>query len=908
MNKAEKDQTDDLSAHNHVNESLLEQYKLFASISDGSTDAIYVKDIHGRYLLFNKEAARTVGKKPEDVIGKDDFSIFPAHEAEAIVDGDRKIMESRMSSTYEEVVTTVDGIVTYLSTKGPTFDTEGKVSGLFGIARDITERKRMENSLLANEKSHKVILQTALDGYWLVDMQHRILEVNDAYCQMSGFSKLELLSMSIPDLEVLETLEDVNGRIQKIIAKGELRFESKHRCKDRNVIDVEVSVRYLPAEKLMVVFTRDITKRKLAEEALKKSEERYRGLLTNMDVGIVAHRADTSIAMCNSAASQLLGLSENQMKGKVAIDPEWKFLDINNNPLALDEYPVNRILSSRKPMRNQILAVMRPVTNDVVWLSVNGFPVLDNTGAIAEILINFIDVTELKHAEGALKERDKQFRKLTELAPVGIYLTTSDGNCMYANPAWCKMAGLSLEEALGTGWINGLHPDDRNLVFCNWKKMVESQGQWGHEYRFMTSEGKITWVYGLATSQYDTSGKITLYVGVNQNITERKQLEEEREKSEQQRNQMQKLESLGILAGGIAHDFNNLMGGIFGYIDMACEETKDDKVKSYISKAMSSIDRARALTQQLLTFAKGGAPIQEIGHLFPLVQETAKFALSGSNVSCNFDVSHDLWACNFDKNQIGQVIDNLIINAQQAMPVGGVIELTARNISLTVKDHPFLSTGNYVRIALKDTGIGIPNELISKIFDPFFTTKTKGHGLGLATCYSIIHRHGGCIDVESEPGKGSTFKVYLPASSQSVLSDLKKSTQRHKGSGTILVMDDEEIMRETIQDMLGTFGYFVVCKENGNDAIDFFKEEMKEKRTPAAMIFDLTVPGGMGGEVAIEEIRKLNRNIPVFVASGYADDPIMVNPTEYGFTASICKPFRIGDLSDMLNKYLEPKR
>jgi CheY-like chemotaxis protein len=267
-------------------------------------------------------------------------------------------------------------------------------------------------------------------------------------------------------------------------------------------------------------------------------------------------------------------------------------------------------------------------------------------------------------------------------------------------------------------------------------------------------------------------------------------------------------------------------------------------------------------------------------------------------------MSHDLWACNFDKNQIGQVIDNLIINAQQAMPVGGVIELTARNISLAVKEHPLLSSGNYVRIALRDTGIGIPNEMISKIFDPFFTTKAKGHGLGLATCYSIIHRHGGCIDVESEPGKGSTFKVYLPASTESSLSTAKKPIQTHKGSGTILVMDDEVIMRETIHDMLGTFGYFVVCKENGNDAVDFFKEEMKENRTFAAMIFDLTVPGGMGGEVAIEEIRKLNKNIPAFVASGYADDPVMKNPTEYGFKASICKPFRKVELSDMLNKYL----
>jgi PAS domain S-box-containing protein len=370
----------------------------------------------------------------------------------------------------------------------------------------------------------------------------------------------------------------------------------------------------------------------------------------------------------------------------------------------------------------------------------------------------------------------------------------------------------------------------------------------------------------------------------------------------------QKLESLGVLAGGIAHDFNNLMCGIFGYMDMALKETKETKVTTYLSKAMNTIDRARALTGQLLTFAKGGAPIQKIDHLFPFVEETAKFALSGSSVLCNFDVPPDLWACNFDKNQIGQVIDNLIINAQQAMPVGGTIELSARNISLAEKEHPVLEKGDYVKISIKDSGIGIPKELLAKLFDPFFTTKEKGHGLGLATCYSIINRHGGCIDVESEQGKGSTFKVYLPASTENVSSARKKTDKTHKGNGIFMVMDDEEVIRDTISAMLETLGYTIVTKDNGKDAINFFISETKANRKIAGMIFDLTVPGGMGGKAAIEEIRKLNKNIPAFVASGYADDPVMKNPNEYGFMASISKPFRLKALVEMLNRYMKPKK
>jgi signal transduction histidine kinase/CheY-like chemotaxis protein len=425
------------------------------------------------------------------------------------------------------------------------------------------------------------------------------------------------------------------------------------------------------------------------------------------------------------------------------------------------------------------------------------------------------------------------------------------------------------------------------------------------EFRVQVPGRAIQWIFSRSIPEKLEDGSITWY-GFNADITDRKKAEEEHLNYEQQLQQNQKLESLGVLAGGIAHDFNNLMGGIFGYIDLAKDESKDANVISHLSKAITTIDRARALTRQLLTFAKGGAPIRQIGNLFPFVQETAQFALSGSNVSCRFDVPRDLWACNFDKNQIGQVIDNLIINAQQAMPVGGTIELSARNITLENNEHPSLAKGNYVRLSVKDSGVGIPRELIAKIFDPFFTTKAKGHGLGLATCYSIIKRHDGCIDVKSEPGKGSTFKVYLPAADETVSSAITTTAETHSGHGTFLVMDDEFILRETIGDMLETFGYTVVGKENGKDAIDFFAAETKANRKISGMIFDLTVPGGMGGMAAITEIRKTNTEIPAFVASGYADDPVMKKPAEFGFTASICKPFKKSELSEMLNNYMKP--
>jgi two-component system, cell cycle sensor histidine kinase and response regulator CckA len=269
-----------------------------------------------------------------------------------------------------------------------------------------------------------------------------------------------------------------------------------------------------------------------------------------------------------------------------------------------------------------------------------------------------------------------------------------------------------------------------------------------------------------------------------------------------------------------------------------------------------------------------------------------------------FEVQDDLWLCEVDKNQISQVVENFVINAQQAMPNGGTITVSAQNISLSANEHASLPAGKYVQLSIQDEGVGIPEDFLPRIFDPYYTTKPKGHGLGLTTCYSIITRHGGDIDVESEPGKGSTFNLYLPASVKSAETSGGKSTGKHAGQGTFLVMDDEEAIRLITKKMLESLGYTVVLKENGQGAVEFFETELKANRKVAGMIFDITIPGGMGGKEAIAEIRKLCSETPAFVASGYSTDPIMANPTEYGFTASIRKPYRMADLSEMLEKHL----
>jgi PAS domain S-box-containing protein len=376
-------------------------------------------------------------------------------------------------------------------------------------------------------------------------------------------------------------------------------------------------------------------------------------------------------------------------------------------------------------------------------------------------------------------------------------------------------------------------------------------------------------------------------------------------KTEEALRNTQRLESIGVLAGGIAHDFNNLLGGIFGYLSLAIDENHDKKTGQYLAKIMETMDRARSLTRQLLTFSKGGAPVRKRGPLFPFIQETAQFALSGANVSCFFDIEPGLRRCDFDKNQIGQAIDNIVINAQQAMPSGGAITITARNVLLAEQQVGVLKKGLYVRLSVKDTGIGIPSDILPRIFDPFFTTKQKGSGLGLATAFSIITRHEGYIEVQSSPGNGATFHVYLPAASEAgEIIPQEPLLAQHRGQGTIIIMDDEEVMRDTLSSMLNAYGYSVIQLHDGSEVLPRFKETVAHKQRPVAIILDLTVPGGMGGKEAGSILRSYDKTVPIFISSGYAEDPILANPENYGFTGSITKPYMKSELAALLEKLL----
>jgi CheY-like chemotaxis protein len=371
---------------------------------------------------------------------------------------------------------------------------------------------------------------------------------------------------------------------------------------------------------------------------------------------------------------------------------------------------------------------------------------------------------------------------------------------------------------------------------------------------------------------------------------------------------VEKLQSVGTLAGGIAHDFNNLLTAILGNITIAQRQIKpENEAYHWLEEAEGATVRARELTQQLLTFSKGGAPVKTLVSISKLINDTAKFTLRGSKSNLELSLPLDIWAIEADEGQLSQVIQNIVLNADEAMPNGGTIHIRAKNTYIDELKSPSLPKGNYILIEIQDEGIGMSKEQLKRIYEPYYSTKQKGSGLGLSTSYSIVKNHGGYLTAKSKPNIGSTFHIYLPATNEP-LPDIEYATKAPiTGSGKILVMDDQESIRLLLSNMLPISGYQVEITSNGLEAINKFAEAKNSGSPFDAVILDLTVPGGIGGEKTIERLLEIDPDIKVAVSSGYSDDPIMTNYKEHGFSAVIKKPFGVSDIEKILHILLADK-
>jgi PAS domain S-box-containing protein len=518
---------------------------------------------------------------------------------------------------------------------------------------------------------------------------------------------------------------------------------------------------------------------------------------------------------------------------------------------------------------------------------------------------SFRDVTRQRRAEGALLEREAQYRLLAENVIDVIWTMDLKGKFTFASPSCESLSGYKDKEIVGMKLDQLLTPDSMDLSKKTLAELLSTENLARQEYPpFILPQLELQFKDG-SRSVYievkgsflkDSQGQPTGLLGVTRDITERKQLEE-------QFLQAQKMEAVGTLAGGIAHDFNNILTAILGNIGLAVLDAKTNpQVQDRLAQAEAACLRAQGLSQQLLTFAKGGAPVKKLFSVAELLTQSTAFTCVGSPVRCETTFPENLWSIEADPGQIGQVFQNLTINAIQAMPTGGTIKVWAENLTLGTESDLPLSAGRYIKISVRDQGMGIPTEHLPRIFEPYFTTKQKGSGLGLASAYAIIKKHHGHIAAESKSGVGTTFDIYLPAVEQQATPQPQEDRELLVGKGKILVMDDEEMVREVLGRMLAHLGYEAKFAGDAGETIEMFVQAQESGDIFAVVILDLTIPGGMGGQETMARLLEIDPQVKAIVSSGYSDDPIMADFSKYSFSGVIAKPYRISELSSVLNK------
>jgi two-component system cell cycle sensor histidine kinase/response regulator CckA len=588
-------------------------------------------------------------------------------------------------------------------------------------------------------------------------------------------------------------------------------------------------------------------------------------------------------------------------------DEKWRTLNAKNEVITESASEVKKPFITRSfdlmdagvvVGRIEISRSIRPLFIKAATVTLFMLPL----GAGAFLALFYLPIRTLNRADKALIKSkqmlEKTFASLREAIFIIDYQT---GKIIDCNPSATEIFAYKREEMLGQT-MDFLHvgeKESREFSDLLNSSITEEGFLFLPEFAMKRKDGTVFPAEHSMLPLEDERGNMIGWVSVVRDITHRKIMEEELHRA-------QKFESMGILASGIAHDFNNLMTGVLGNISLikSCP-VRPDRICEIPANMELAALRTRDLIHQLLTFSKGGSPIKKAASIVEITQESARFALSGSNVKCQFSIPDNISAVKVDEGQMDQVINNIVINAVQAMPAGGTIEIHFENITIAKNNVMGLGEGEYVRISIKDHGIGIPKECLPKIFDPYFTTKQEGTGLGLATAYSIIKKHNGLITVESEVGVGTTFHIYLPATKEKFMPRTTQVEPSFNGKGHILLMDDKQIVRDAAKWMLGRIGYKVAFAGDGSEAVAIYKEALQSGKPFDAVILDLTVPGGMGGKEAVAELLEIDPNVKAIVSSGYSEDPVMSEFKQYGFKGILEKPYRIEELSKTLSKVIE---
>jgi len=941
--------------------TLAKNEQLMRAVLEGTTDAVFVKDRQGRYLLCNEAVARFVGREAGSIIGQDDTFLFQPETAAELMARDRAIMEAGRLRTEEELLTTHRGDrLAFLVTKGPVFDQQGKITGLFGISRDITDWKNAERAqqfnlrlleLVHDHTDISVLISDFVDeiknftGCEAVGIRVLDNEGNIPYQAYEGFSDrffelespLSIKSDQCMCIKVIRGETDerlpfytpggsfyMNGTTRFLATvseeeKGKTRnvcnrmgYESvalvPFRSKGRiigliHVADHQENMVPLPMVELLeraVMQLGTAFQRAHAQMELRESERRLRAIIDNANGIVWVKDLDGRFLVVNTYLVDILGKSRDEIIGHTVFD-------LVSRNLA-EEYTANdrRVLESDVPIEVEEPAMLADGPH--TFLSVK-FPLRDSTGKIYALSAISTDITRLKKVEASLKEQEEKYRRLSQEyrvlldnIPDGIVHLSPDFEIRWTNAAAQKMFQLEDNPELrGKACHAAFWNQEERCVPCPVQRSITTRRNEIGSYcpRDKDQEFEIR-----SVPLIDQSGAMEGIIQIIRDTSAHRRLE-------QQFRQAQKMESIGTLAGGIAHDFNNILSAILGYGELALEDLADDSpARKSVHTIIEAGLRASHLTKDLLLFSRKQVSDKQPVDVNAIVTKVEKFIrrIIGEDIQCEARLASRPLVILADGHQIEQVLMNFATNARDAMPRGGYFTIATTCLQIDqafISAHGFGSPGPYVLITVSDTGKGMEKETAEKIFEPFFTTKEmgKGTGLGLAVVYGIIQEHQGYINVYSEPEKGTVFRVYLPLidKTEKPVPEQAAQDKPRGGKETILLAEDEVTVRRLFITVLEQGGYTVIEAVNGEDAVRKFEAN---KEHINLLLFDLVMPK-MNGKLALEAIRGLKPDIKGIFVSGYAPENIQQRDLFDLHTEVLFKPVSPKELLKTVRKVLD---
>jgi len=867
-----------------------EKYRI---LLDESSDPIFSFYPDGTYRFVNQAFAEGVGKSIDEIVDHSIWDIFPGEEGDKRFSVVKHVFATGKLKTIEVRVPRPKGDQYYITTVRAVKDNLGKVISVICSSKNITDRKQTEETLRESEERHRLFFENAPIGIIHYSNIGIITAVNEAMVTTFGSSREELIGLDIENIPNKKFAEEVYKSLNGKHGYFEGEYNSYTGKKTSYIKAIWIPIKQKGEILAGVGIVEDITERKKAEESLRLSQGKLSAMLASLTDHVSMMDRDLNILWANDTAKRLFG---EDLIGKKC------YQAYHGKVTPCEPYPCLTLKAfENERMHTHETQVIGKDGQSLYFHCTANVALRDENGNPTAVIEISRDITDRKRAEAALNSEKE--RLAVTLRSIGDAVITTDrsGLVTLMNPIAEDLTGWPESEAKGRplsevfNIVNEMtgHPSLNPALQV--LETGKTEGLSNHTM-LISRDGNKYSIADSAAPILDAAQMIVGGVLVFRDITAAQRIEAELLK-------MEKLRSLGVLAGGIAHDFNNFLTGIIGNLSLAkLDLDPSNRIYPRLNEMEKAALRATDLTQQLLTFSKGGEPVKSLTQIDTLVREAALFALRGSNVRCQFDFPDDLRPALVDAGQIGQIIHNLAINADQVMPEGGMIAINGKNTDVEPGSHLKLSPGQYIRIMVQDQGTGMKKEHIDRIFDPYFTTKQKGSGLGLTIVYSIIEKHDGQVTVYSEPGVGSTFNLYLPASPGSAVKTATPEETMTSGSGRVLVMDDEKFIRTLASEMLTKMGYETALAKDGEEAIKIYRHAMESYQPFDAVILDLTVPGGMGGQETMARLTEIDKQVKAVVSSGYSNDPVISNYRAYGFLSSVRKPYVIKELSDALKK------